>query len=125
MQRQRRLAHAGRADDGDHRRQLPTAAEHDRVQPAQFVVTADEADGVGRQLGRGGGRRGRSGRLVDGGLAEPVPVGAGQPERVGQQPHRERSRGGRLSAFDLPDGPDAQPDAGGQVVLRQAQPPPM
>jgi hypothetical protein len=66
---------------------------------------------------------GRGGLI--GGLTEPVPIGRGQAERVGQQPDRERAGCGRLSAFDLPEGPDAHPDAGGQLFLRQSQPPPV
>jgi hypothetical protein len=52
---------------------------------------------------------------------EPVPVGAGQAERLGEPPHRRRPRVADPPGFDLADAADADAGTLGEFLLRQAQ----
>jgi hypothetical protein len=51
-----------------------------------------------------------------------LPVGAGQPERPGQEPHRGWPWRAAQSGFDLADATDVQLGVGSEFFLRQAQP---
>ena len=137
---QRRLPRAGLATDPNDPEHPAGSGLRGRIQHGKLTCPPDQAGLAGRRprchnprqphwrqcapLRTQAARRTEAVR-TDAVLTEAVPLGARQPERVRQQPHRGRAGGISLASLDLADSAHANPGPRCQVLLRQPQPTPV